>query len=66
MGGRVDEGGSLENYCTARYPGFESRPIRFFFRNSADAGPHSMSVILQCPRYSAIAGWWPSMFNLMR
>ena len=29
MGGRVAEGGSLENYCTERYRGFESHPIRF-------------------------------------
>ena len=31
MGGRVVEGGSLENYCRATYPGFESQPIRSLF-----------------------------------
>ena len=47
MGGRVVEGGSLENYCRATYPGFESQPIRFVLlrRCSLEQPPLSTTIL---------------------
>ncbi len=36
--GRVVECGSLENYCTARYRGFESLTLRFSFKRPQKNG----------------------------
>ena len=36
--GRVVECGSLENYCAARYRGFESLTLRFSFKRPQKKG----------------------------